>query len=58
MEDDFDEDAEYRRELVEAAVAAILPNATNETHAWNIWNNLNGSPEFITAFKYFHPDKD
>lgn len=50
-----DTDAEYRRELVENAVKAILPNATNETHAWNIWNNLNGSPDFIKAFQYFHP---
>lgn len=41
-------------ELVNAAVLAITPNFVNETQAWNVWNDLNGTPEFVAAFLRLH----
>lgn len=38
-----------RFEIIKNAVAAILPNVQNETHAWNTWNNIANSDEFRRA---------
>jgi hypothetical protein len=42
-------------DAIEAAVSDITRSVGNETLAWNIWNNLNGSPAFIEAFLRLHP---
>lgn len=44
---------EERHALVEGAVAAILPNAVNETQAYNIWNNLASDERFVRAIVTF-----
>lgn len=35
--------------IIEAAVRAIEPCVTNETHAWNVWNNIASSEDFRRA---------
>ena len=46
-----------RRALIEAAVKSIVRNFPNETAAWNAWNNLNTTPEFIRAILSLHTDR-
>lgn len=41
-------------EAITKAVEAMTPMVTNETQAWNLWNYLNSSPEFIEAFQRMH----
>lgn len=41
-------------EMIEAAIAEIVHSVGNPTLAWNLWNNLNTSPDFIKAFNRFH----
>jgi hypothetical protein len=42
------------KDRVLRAVESMTPLVTNETQAWNLWNSLNSSPEFIEAFQYSH----
>ena len=46
--------AEERRDLVNGAVAAILPNVVNETQAYNVWNNLASDRRFVQAILAFN----
>lgn len=41
-------------ETVTKAIDAMTPMVANETQAWNLWNSLNSSPEFIEAFQKMH----
>lgn len=65
--DHFDEHEEYRcpgaseshdrSEAIRAAVEEITRTVGNETLAWNLWNNLNTSEAFKTAFLRLHKEK-
>lgn len=41
-------------ESVTKAIDAMTPMVSNEAQAWNLWNSLNSSPEFIQAFRLMH----
>ena len=43
-----------RKAMIEAAVSSIARNFTNETAAWNAWNSLTTTPEFVTAIVTIH----
>jgi hypothetical protein len=42
------------KDLVARAVKGMVPLVANEAQAWNLWNSLNASPEFIEAFQHSH----
>lgn len=48
---------EQRHTLVEDAVDAIERNATNRTHAYNIWNNLASDERFVRAIMTLVPNR-
>lgn len=48
---------EQRHTLVEGAVDAIERNATNRTHAYNIWNNLASDERFVRAIMTLVPNR-
>ena len=50
-------DAADMSALIHAAVEAMTPMVTNETHAWNLWKHLNTSTPFIAAFRALHPEE-
>ncbi len=52
-----DDEREARRAMIEAAVRAITPNVTNETAAWNTWNNLASDPDFVRAIVTLHAEQ-
>ena len=46
-----------RSRLIRAAVSSMTRSVTNETQAWNLWNNLNTDEDFIRAFLDVHSEQ-